>query len=63
MLHPLKEEQSRNPVGFTKKLRWALFGAPGRLVRTARQTIVRVIDNWPGADMIVGAYQRITLIT
>ena len=46
-----------------KKLRWALFGAPGRLVRTARQTIVRVIDNWPGADMIVGAYQRITLIT
>ena len=45
-----------------KKLRWALFGAPGRLIRTARQTIVRVIDNWPGADVLASAYQAITLI-
>lgn len=45
-----------------KKLRWTLFGAPGRLVRTARQTIVRLIDDWPTAGVLVGAYQRIALI-
>ena len=38
-----------------KKLRWALFHAPGRLMRTARQSIVRVIDSWPGTNVIIGA--------
>lgn len=46
-----------------KKLRWALLHAPGRLVRTARQTIVRVIDGWPTGDVIAGAYQVIARLT
>ena len=46
-----------------KKLRWNLFGAPGRLVRTGRQTIVRIIDNWPTTEELTGAYQAIALIT
>lgn len=45
-----------------KRLRWTLLHAPGRLIRTGRQTIVRVIDGWPGADVIVGAYQAIALL-
>lgn len=42
-----------------KRLRWALFHTPGRLVRTARQTIVRIIDTWPTAGALAHAYQRI----
>lgn len=45
-----------------KKLHWTLLHAPGRLIRTARQTIVRVIDGWPAGDVIVAAYQRIALL-
>ena len=46
-----------------KSLRWALFHAPGRLVHRARQRIIRIIDGWPTADVLLGAYQRITLLT
>lgn len=46
-----------------KALRWAILHAPGRLVHRARQRIVRIIDTWPTAEVILGAYQRINLIT
>lgn len=46
-----------------KALRWSILHAPGRLIRTARQHVVRIIDNWPTADVLLDAYQRINLIT
>lgn len=46
-----------------KTLRWAILHTPGRLVHRARQRIVRIAENWPTADVILGAYQRINLIT
>ena len=46
-----------------KALRWGIFHAPGRLVRRARQRIVRIIDGWPTADALLDAYRRIALIT
>jgi hypothetical protein len=46
-----------------KALRWGLFHAPGRLVRHARQLIVRIIDGWPCADALLGAYRAIAAIT
>ncbi|MGH8987444.1 MAG: IS1380 family transposase [Acidimicrobiales bacterium] len=46
-----------------KALRWRLFHAPGRLVRTARRRIVRIVDGWPTIDALLGAYQRIALLT
>ncbi len=46
-----------------KTLRWALLHAPGRLVHRARQRIVRIIDAWPTANILLDAYQRIDLIT
>jgi hypothetical protein len=46
-----------------KALRWGIFHAPGRLVRQARQRIVRIIDGWPTTQVLLDAYQRIALIT
>ncbi len=46
-----------------KTLRWAILHTPGRLVHRARQHIVRIAENWPTADVILSAYQRIDLIT
>jgi len=46
-----------------KTLRWSILHAPGRFIRTARQHIVRIIDNWPTADVLLDAYRRINLIT
>ncbi|MCO5311323.1 MAG: transposase [Microthrixaceae bacterium] len=45
-----------------KKLRWTLFHTPGRLIRTARQSIVRIIDTWPTAEVLTHAYQHIALL-
>ena len=45
-----------------KALRWGIFHAPGRLIRTARRRIVRVIDGWPTTEVILDAYKRIALI-
>ncbi|MDA8186042.1 MAG: hypothetical protein M0035_16715 [Actinomycetota bacterium] len=48
--------------GRPKALRWGLLHAPGRLVRSARRQIVRVLDGWPSAEPIIGAYgKRATL--
>lgn len=46
-----------------KALRWELFHAPGRLVRRARHVIVRILDGWPTAELLLGAYRRIELLT
>ena len=46
-----------------KALRWGIFHAPGRLIRSARRRIVRVIDGWPTTEVILDAYKRIDLIT
>jgi len=50
-------------VAKPKALRWSVFHAPGRLVRSARREIVRILDGWPSAPALLSAYQRIALIT
>jgi DDE family transposase len=45
-----------------KALRWGLFHAPGRLVRSARRQVVRILDGWPAADALLGAHARIRLL-
>ena len=37
----------------------AVLAHPARVVRHARQTIVRILDDWPNADTLLAAYQRI----
>ena len=46
-----------------KALRWGIFHAPGRLIHRARQRVVRIIDGWPTAQVLLDAYQRIDYIT
>jgi len=46
-----------------KALRWAIFHAPGRLVHRARRRVVRIIDRWPTAEVLLEAYRRIELIS
>ena len=46
-----------------KTLRWQLWHTPARIVRRARQQIVRILDDWPTADVLTRAYQRVALIT
>jgi hypothetical protein len=46
-----------------KTLRWQLWHTPARVVRRARQTIVRILDDWPNADALLAAYHRITRVT
>ena len=46
-----------------KTLRWQLWHTPGRIVRRARQHIVRIRDDWPSAQLLTRAYKRIALIT
>jgi hypothetical protein len=46
-----------------KTLRWSFFHAPGRLVRSARREIVRILDGWPAAQALLVAYERIALLT
>ena len=42
-----------------KTLRWQLWHTPARIVRHARQTIMRILDDRPNADTLLAAYQRI----
>ena len=44
-----------------KALRWGLFHAPGRLVRSGRRHVVRILSGWPSADALLGAYRRLDL--
>ncbi len=50
-------------VAEPKALRWTLWHTSDRIVRRARRTIVRILDGWPAADQIIGAYRCIALIT
>jgi hypothetical protein len=45
-----------------KTLRWQLWHTPARLIRRARQHIVRILDDWPTADTLERAYKRIALL-
>jgi hypothetical protein len=45
-----------------KALRWSLFHAPGRIVRSGRRQIVRILDGWPSADALLGAYRKLDAI-
>ena len=46
-----------------KRLRFELFGAPGRLIRSGRRTIIRIIHGWPGTEVLLGAYRSIARLT
>ena len=46
-----------------KALRWEIFHAPGRLVYRSRRRIVRLLEGWPTASVLLGAYQRIARLT
>ena len=46
-----------------KTLRWEIFHAPGRLVCRSRRRIVRLLEGWPSAGVLLGAYQRLALLT
>jgi hypothetical protein len=46
-----------------KALRWGLFHAPGRIIRTARRSIVRILEHWPEAGILLRAYRQIEAIT
>jgi Transposase DDE domain group 1 len=50
-------------VAEPKTLRWQLWHTPARIVRRARRQIVRTLDDWPSAEILTRAYQRIALIT
>lgn len=46
-----------------KCLRWTLWHTPARLVRRGRRRVVRILEGWPTADQLLGAYKRLALIT
>jgi hypothetical protein len=46
-----------------KTLRWGLWHTPARIVLRARRRIVRILDGWPGTDVLLGAHRRIALLT
>lgn len=46
-----------------KTLRWQLWHTPARVVRHARRNIVRILDDWPNADVMLAAYRRVNAIT
>ena len=46
-----------------KALRWEIFHAPGRLIYRSRRRIVRLLEGWPSATVLLNAYQRIALLT
>lgn len=46
-----------------KRMRWTLWHTPARLVRKAGRHVVRILDDWPTANELLDAYQRVALIT
>ncbi len=46
-----------------KRLRWTLWHTPARIIRTARQDVVRILDGWPTTENLLAAYQRISALT
>lgn len=45
-----------------KRLRWTLWRTPARIIRSARQDIIRIIDNWPTAGDLLDAHRRLTAL-
>lgn len=45
-----------------KRLRLRIFGVAGHLIRTARRRVLKIPDNWPWADIITTAHQRLTAL-
>jgi hypothetical protein len=45
-----------------KALRWQLWHTPARIVRRSRHHIVRILDGWPSAEVVLDAYQRIAAL-
>jgi hypothetical protein len=46
-----------------KALPWAIWHPPARIIRSARQLIVRILEDWPSPAAQLDAHQRIHLIT
>jgi len=46
-----------------KRLRWTLWHAPARIITTARRDIIRILDTWPAAGDILGAYRAVAALT
>lgn len=46
-----------------KTLRWRLWHAPARVIRHARDDIVRILNGWPDAQAIIAAHQHIATLT
>jgi hypothetical protein len=42
-----------------KRLRWTIWHTPARIIRSARRDVVRILDGWPTAKHLLGAYQAI----
>lgn len=50
-------------VAEPKGLRYRFWDGPGRVIRSARQTIVRVLSGWPDSAAILTAYRRLAAVT
>ena len=46
-----------------KRLRLHILGVAGRLVRTARRTVLKIPDTWPWAREITTAHARLAALT
>jgi hypothetical protein len=46
-----------------KTLRWRLWHAPARLIHHARRDVVRILDGWPDAAIILAAHAHIAALT
>jgi hypothetical protein len=46
-----------------KQLRLRILGVAGRLVRTARRTLLKIPDTWPWAHDITTAHARLAALT
>jgi hypothetical protein len=46
-----------------KRLRLRILGVAGRLVRTARRTVLKIPDTWPWAHEITTAHAHLSALT
>jgi hypothetical protein len=46
-----------------KHMRWLLWRSPARVIKTARRTIIRVLDGWPTSSALTHAYKQTILIS
>ena len=55
--------EGTSSVAHRKALRSGLFHIPGRLVRSGRLSIMRIIEGRPTTDVLTNAYKQLALIT